>query len=66
MSKVELVCVHYDSQSGQHLTRNQITFHRRNKHIDIKYNFFHDMIHVLYVHFTYFDSYLYHPYALFF
>ena len=36
--------MHCDSQSIIHLARNQNTFHRRTKHIDVKYNFIHGEI----------------------
>ena len=41
---MSLVCVHCDSESAIHLARNQNTFHRRTKHIDIKYNFIQDEV----------------------
>ena len=43
-NKVCSVSVHCDSQSAIHLARNQNTFHRRSKHIDIKYNFIRDEV----------------------
>ena len=43
-NKVGLVSVHCDSQSAIHLARNQNTFNRRSKHIDIKYNFIRDEV----------------------
>ena len=43
-NKVCSVSVHCDSQSAIHLAKNQNTFHRRSKHIDIKYNFIRDEI----------------------
>lgn len=42
--EMSLVRVHCDSESSIHLTRNQNTFHRRTKHIDIKYNFIRDEV----------------------
>ena len=42
--KLSLVCVHCDSQNAIHLARNQNMFHRRTKHIDVKYNFIRDEI----------------------
>ena len=36
--------MHCDSQSAIHLARNQNIFHRRSKHIDIKYNFIWDEV----------------------
>ena len=43
-NKVCSVSVHCDSQSAIHLARNQNTFHRRSKHINIKYNFIRDEV----------------------
>ena len=43
-NKVCSVSVHCDNQSTIHLARNQNTFHRRSKHIDIKYNFIRDEV----------------------
>ena len=37
-NKVCSVCVYCDSQSAIHLAKNQNTFYRRLKHIDIKFN----------------------------
>ena len=42
--RLSLVSVHCDSQSAIYLARNQNSFHRRTKHIDIKYNFIRDEI----------------------
>ena len=42
--EMSLVRVHYDSECAIHLARNQNTFHRRTKHIDIKYNFIRDEV----------------------
>ncbi|XP_056687490.1 secreted RxLR effector protein 161-like [Spinacia oleracea] len=39
-----LVSVFCDSQSAIHLAKNQNTFYKRTKHIDIKYNFVRDVI----------------------
>ena len=47
---MSLVCVHCDSESAIHLARNQNTFHRRTKHIDIKYNFIQDEVEHKKVH----------------
>ena len=41
---IRCVSVHCDSQSAIHLARNQNTFHKRSKHIDIKYNFTRDEV----------------------
>ena len=43
-NKVCLVSVQYDSQSEIHLARNQNTFHKSCKHINIKYNFIQDEV----------------------
>ena len=43
-NKVCSVSVHCDSQSAIHLAKNQNTFHRRSKHIDIKYHFIRDEV----------------------
>ena len=43
-NKVCEVSVHCDSKSAIHLARNQNTFQRRSKHIDIKYNFIRDEV----------------------
>jgi hypothetical protein len=42
--RLNSICIHCDSQSAIHLARNQNTFHRRTKHIDVKYNFIRDEI----------------------
>ena len=42
--EMSLVRVHCDSDSAIHLARNQNTFHRRTKHIDVKYNFIRDEV----------------------
>ena len=42
--EMSLVRVHCDIESAIHLARNQNTFHRRTKHIDIKYNFIRDEV----------------------
>ena len=42
--KLSSVKVHCDSQSAIHLAKNQNSFHRRTKHIDVKYNFIRDEI----------------------
>ena len=42
--RLSSICVHCDCQSAIHLARNQNTFHRRTKHIDVKYNFIRDEI----------------------
>jgi hypothetical protein len=42
--RLNSICVHCDSQSAIHLAKNQNTFHRRTKHIDVKYNFIRDEI----------------------
>ena len=43
-NKVRSIGVHCDSQSAMHLARNQNTFHRRSKHINIQYNFIRDEV----------------------
>ena len=42
--RLSSICVHCDSQNAIHLTRNQNTFHRRTKHINVKYNFIRNEI----------------------
>ena len=42
--EMTLVRVHCDNESAIHLAINQNTFHRRTKHIDIKYNFIRDEV----------------------
>ena len=44
-NKVCSVNVHCDSQSAIHLAINKNTFHKRTKHIDIKYNFRDEVEH---------------------
>jgi hypothetical protein len=41
---MNLACVHCDSDSAINLARNQNTFHRGTKHIDVKYNFIRDEV----------------------
>ena len=42
--KRSLVRVHCDSENAIHLARHQKTFHRKTKHIDIRYNFIQDEV----------------------
>ena len=37
-------CLFFDSQSATQFTKNQNTFHKRSKHIDIKFNFMWDEV----------------------
>ena len=42
--EMSLVCVHCDSDIAIHLARNQNTFHRRTKHINVKNKFIRDEV----------------------